>query len=203
MPQNPSHGAGIPKEDGIDPSRAEIHLFSSKGAANPNRTPAAQKPWNRPQNIPFPGRKCFKMPQTLHSPIPVPVPIPAGLAASGGAWKTQKLRVEGKNSEFSWWERLQRQLCFAPHGDGGRESLWVMEGHTQEMSEKGKWILSHPSGGGRALRAIPRARGRGSAALGHIRMNTKCGNEAPQLRPRGGGGGEPLEKSSFFPSQHL
>lgn len=139
-------------EDGIVSSRAVIHLFFS-GFQEIQRLQAEvlpllippQKLRNWPQNFPFQEENALKFPQTLSSPVPIPAgAIPAGLAASRGVWKTQKLQVQGKNSKFSSWERLRWQLCIPRLGARGWKTLWVMEGHIQEMSEKGKGTLPAP-----------------------------------------------------------
>lgn len=130
-------------EDGIS-SRAGIHLFFStsrrpRAAARGAATP--QKLHNWPQNFPFLEENASNSPQILPSPAPAPVgAVPAGLAASRGCGRPKNSKSKVKNSQFSWWERLQWQLCVARLGARGWRRLWGVKDTSRRPLRRGQGI---------------------------------------------------------------
>lgn len=99
-------------------------LCSSPHPGDPELQPEVQP---HPRNFTI-GPKIFlfleenasNSPQILPSPAPAPVgAVPAGLAASRGCGRPKNSKSKVKNSQFSWWERLQWQLCIARLGARG------------------------------------------------------------------------------------
>lgn len=132
----------------------------------------------RPKNFPFRGGNASN-PPPKHSPFPSE-PFLLGWQHPEERGRPKNLQIQGKkNPKFSSRERLQRQLCVP--------KLWGMEGHIQEISEKGKKRESPGPFGrefpalGEELQVIPstreaeawRPRSSRGARSGRVRMNTK------------------------------